>query len=296
MADRTIYRDNAPIGLKDHVGDESVFSVEVWMTGGSISSGGATTMADGADVAQGTTTDPAASSTVAEDATTRTGISLLKGIKNILILVKDKLTALSQVEDTQHTSGDTGVMSLGVRKDTAPSAIAGTDGDYIPAIFDENGNLWVSLGTKIDKDNDEILVWANTAKDGTGTDYVPLVDSDGQLQVVEQATPVVTPVTGSGAIATSYAPAADFWLESVTLHLSSSGSTAEDFAITLNANDGGAYDTVLLSQDLSSPATTDLVYAPTGGRLLCESGDAIDVAWPNSESRVYGLRITARLA
>lgn len=30
---------------------------------------------------------------------------------------------------------------------------------------------------------DSILIYANTAKDGTGTDYVPLVDADGHLQV-----------------------------------------------------------------------------------------------------------------
>lgn len=30
---------------------------------------------------------------------------------------------------------------------------------------------------------DHVLIFANTAKDGTGTDYVPLVDADGHLQV-----------------------------------------------------------------------------------------------------------------
>ena len=35
----------------------------------------------------------------------------------------------------------------------------------------------------IDKDTDDILIYGNTAKDGSGTDYVPLLDADGQLQV-----------------------------------------------------------------------------------------------------------------
>ena len=56
--------------------------------------GGASTIADGADVAQGATTDAAASSSVAEDTTARTGIGLWKGIKNVLILVKDALDTL----------------------------------------------------------------------------------------------------------------------------------------------------------------------------------------------------------
>jgi len=51
---------------------------------------------DGADVAQGATTDAAASSSVAEDTTARTGIGLWKGIKNILILLNAKFAALGQ--------------------------------------------------------------------------------------------------------------------------------------------------------------------------------------------------------
>ena len=48
-------------------------------------------MAAGADVSIGNTTDAAASSTVPEDATPRTGVGLWKGIKNILILIKTAL-------------------------------------------------------------------------------------------------------------------------------------------------------------------------------------------------------------
>lgn len=35
----------------------------------------------------------------------------------------------------------------------------------------------------IDKASDDILIYANTAKDGSGTSYVPLTDTDGHLQV-----------------------------------------------------------------------------------------------------------------
>lgn len=52
----------------------------------------------------------------------------------------------------------------------------------------DGGNSITVDATQLDvddlnKDDDEVLVWANTAKDGTGTDYVPLVDADGHLQV-----------------------------------------------------------------------------------------------------------------
>lgn len=65
-------------------------------------------------------------------------------------------TSLGKAEDAVHASGDVGVMGLGVRKDTA-TALAGTDGDYQPSIYDGSGNMWVSLGTKLageDQTND----------------------------------------------------------------------------------------------------------------------------------------------
>ena len=51
-------------------------------------------------------------------------------------------TSLGKAEDAAHTSGDTGVMTLGVRRDT-PSTLAGTDGDYVPFQFDNKGNARV---------------------------------------------------------------------------------------------------------------------------------------------------------
>lgn len=48
-------------------------------------------------------------------------------------------------EDAAHSSGDTGIMALGVRQDT-PAALAGTTGDYQPAIFDSIGQQYVVAG------------------------------------------------------------------------------------------------------------------------------------------------------
>lgn len=41
----------------------------------------------------------------------------------------------------------------------------------------------MAYNSTIDKATDDILVYGNTAKDGSGTSYVPLLDADGQLQV-----------------------------------------------------------------------------------------------------------------
>lgn len=204
-------------------------------------------------------------------------------------------TSLGKAEDAQHTTGDTGVMLLGVRKDTAPTAIAGADGDYIPAIFDENGNLWVSLGTHIDKDNDEILIWANTAKDGTGTDYVPLVDSDGHWQVDALNTPVVTPATSGGGgenINTTTALATDFYLRAITIHFN--GAWTNDVTVTLDATDGVAYDTVLRTL-AGGAGITDMVWIVEGD-LLCENGDQIVVTGTNPGAVTFGLRIVTEEA
>ena len=110
------------------------------------------------------------------------------------------------------------------------------------------------------------------------------------------AVPVVTNATGAVAIATSYAPGVAFWLESVTLHLSAAPVASENFTITLNANDGAAYDTKLYTLDLSLSGVTDLVYTPDDSPLLCEAGDSIDISWANSDARTYGMRIVTRLA
>jgi hypothetical protein len=49
-------------------------------------------------------------------------------------------TNLGKAEDAAHTTGDTGVMMLGVRTDTV-GALAGTSGDYNPIQLDGNGNV-----------------------------------------------------------------------------------------------------------------------------------------------------------
>ncbi len=41
----------------------------------------------------------------------------------------------------------------------------------------------VAIDVALDKANDSVVVFSNTAKDGSGTNYTPLVDSDGHLQV-----------------------------------------------------------------------------------------------------------------
>lgn len=54
-------------------------------------------------------------------------------------------TNLGKAEDAQHTTGDVGVMALGVRSAAPSDRSAGpTDGDYEPFATNEVGSVWVS--------------------------------------------------------------------------------------------------------------------------------------------------------
>lgn len=56
-------------------------------------------------------------------------------------------TSLGKAEDAPHASGDTGVLTLGVRQDTR-AVTSGTTGDYTPPIFDAQGNQYVVTAQK----------------------------------------------------------------------------------------------------------------------------------------------------
>jgi hypothetical protein len=53
-------------------------------------------------------------------------------------------TSLGKAEDAGHTTGDTGVMMLGVRKDT-PGTLSGTDLDYTPPQITSSGGMRVTV-------------------------------------------------------------------------------------------------------------------------------------------------------
>ena len=74
-------------------------------------------------------------------------------------------TNLGKAEDAAHVTGDTGVFMLAVRQNTA-TALAGTDGDYIPLIVDTNGRLHVT-----------------DPNAGTGVPTVPVVTADSAAAI-----------------------------------------------------------------------------------------------------------------
>ena len=101
--------------------------------------------------------------------------------------------------------------------------------------------------------------------------------------------------TGSTAInATMVVPVGDnYRLVSVGVHFSVAPATSENFTVTLDANAGAGYDTLLYSLDVSAGSDTDVMWLPDE-EIMLEGGDAIDVAFANSDSRTYGLQITMK--
>lgn len=59
------------------------------------------------------------------------------------VLVDAAGVEVAKAEDAAHSSGDSGIMALAVRKDTA-AALADSDGDYTPLVTDASGRLHVT--------------------------------------------------------------------------------------------------------------------------------------------------------
>jgi hypothetical protein len=85
-------------------------------------------------------------------------------------------TSLGKAEDAPHTTGDTGVMVLGVRNDTHVGR-AGTDGDYVPIALDGHGCVYVRGVTHDEVDIDgPVKVGARAIAHGTNPTAVAADD------------------------------------------------------------------------------------------------------------------------
>jgi hypothetical protein len=98
--------------------------------------------------------------------------------------------------------------------------------------------------------------------------------------------------TGAAAINLTTAEIGPFELVEVTIHFNIAPAAAGNVLVTLNANDGAAYDTVLLTLDPSTylGGVTDIAWKPES-RFFFETGDQIVVTYANTNTRTYGARI-----
>ncbi len=105
--------------------------------------------------------------------------------------------------------------------------------------------------------------------------------------------------SGLGALSFSVTVPTGQWYElvSVTLKMSAAPTTSENFTLTLSANSGSNYDTQIYALDLSSGSTTDLVFADglsSWRKLILGPGDALDVAFANTDINTYAVEVTMK--
>jgi len=168
-----------------------------------------------------------------------------------------------------------------------------------------------SIQTEDEKGRQITPVLGNTAKDGSGTWYVPILDADGKViispvaiaagtnligKVSEPAT-VETPftaTTGNIAAAThKIAPGAAFKLTEIELHLASAPTGANpNLVIQLDDGVGAAYDLNILTLDLEANAVTDLVIKPD---KVCKAADVITAAWTNTNNITWAIKFKHQL-
>jgi len=124
----------------------------------------------------------------------------------------------------------------------------------------------VAIDVSLDKANDNVLVYANTAKDGSGTSYVPLIDTDGHLQVDILSSASLTVGDGGGSL------------------------TVDDGGVTLSIDDGSSSITV----DTTGTSGLEVVQATAGDLNVTEANsnaiktavELIDNAISGSEMQV----------
>lgn len=81
-------------------------------------------------------------------------------------------TNLGKAEDAAHTTGDVGVMVLGVRNDDG-TPLAGSNGDYIPVTTDSTGALRIDMnGTGSTNNSSTATLTANSVFTGTSDDTI----------------------------------------------------------------------------------------------------------------------------
>jgi hypothetical protein len=113
----------------------------------------------------------------------------------------------------------------------------------------------------LDKANDSVAVWSNTAKDGSGTAYQPLLDADGHLQV--------DLVSGGGAGGTAMNDDAGFTVG--TTQFTPAGGTYRSVRDTVDDNDAGAF---AMTQ---RRALLTCIETPAGDSAMDEANDSVNV-------------------
>ena len=99
--------------------------------------------------------------------------------------------------------------------------------------------------------------------------------------------------TGSGAIASTLAPATNFVLVAIKLHLNGAAD-AEAFTATVDSTEGAAYDVIVYQVAAGTMQNKTDVTHSFDPPMPFKNGDEIDFAYTNSSGRTYGLEVVYR--
>jgi len=179
-------------------------------------------------------------------------------------------------------------------------------GNFVDLAIDEQGRLQVVVASGItlegDINVDEVdissLPGTSEADIAAIKAAVEILDnfisgSEGQVDVVSLGrTFEKDNDTGAGAISFNVTASGDRRLTSISLHFDTAPISSGILSITLNANVGAAYDTLLVSETMSG--VSNFLFAPDYD-LFLETNDAIDVAYDNSDGRTYGVQVTMEI-
>jgi len=101
------------------------------------------------------------------------------------------------------------------------------------------------------------------------------------------------PVTGQGAMSYEFAPAKEFVLEEIRLHLDAASATPENFVITLQSARGTLHNVKLYSVDMDT--VQDLIYQPDKPHNFTAE-DSLLFTWTNTNAKTWGLEIVFKAA
>jgi len=91
----------------------------------------------------------------------------------------------------------------------------------------------------------------------------------------------------TGAVALTVAPVGAFKIEQVTYKLSN--TSTGNFTIGVDASEGAAYDTTLVTVDVATQGV-NYGYRSSDGWLFSE-GDECEIAYTNGDSRTVGVKV-----
>lgn len=98
------------------------------------------------------------------------------------------------------------------------------------------------------------------------------------------------PYTTAGAVANSISVLGDFDIVRIDIAVDIAPTTAGSLTITKNSAAGAAYDTLI--QSINMVGVTSYVIGDAAGLKGLKSGDAIDIAYTNADTRTITITAT----